>query len=159
MSKPVKKIVKTQKEKMQLVRGNALESAESPALMDADSMDTGEYTVISRSPMIRPGQLPLNKVLKGRLKRFITCTARPATKDEPAKLGTMMEIVPDGSQVGVALACTAILCGALRIQGVGETATSEFMGKNIAIRRLEEKAPSKKGQDAWNFIVAVDEKS
>jgi len=124
---------------------------ESSALVPISDLDSSKFTVISRSPMLKPAQMPLGKAVVGVFTKLITCHPQ---KD---KLGNMAEIVPVGSKVGVCIPLTGVLKGALRVTGEGDDAESEFVGKEVAIQRLNDKIPSKKGQDAWNFIVAVRE--
>ena len=75
-------------------------------------------------------------------------------------IGTGMEIWPDGAPGGVALPLTAVLRQALQVTGDGADARSPYLGMNVLIL-LDSKnpLPSKQGNAAHNFKVAVDENS
>ncbi len=152
-----KKAVKTTAEKIVLVKGDALSVPTNSSIYAEDGEDG--FTIHSRSPMLKPAQMPEDKAIRGRFKRFVGCEVQPATKTKPAQIGTMIEIVPDGQHVGVVIPLTVVLRNALQVTGEGESAESPFVGKIIKIQKLAERIPSKQGQDAWNFIVGVKENS
>jgi hypothetical protein len=143
--------------KVELVKaeGNTAEIASS-FLQPANKLDASRFIIKSRSPLIKPGQLPLGQVAVGVLVGFISCEAGKDEKGEP-KPGTLIEFRPKGAKVGFCLPAVATLAGALEMKGVGKEATSPYIGHEIAIQRLEEKIPSKRGNSAWNFIVAISE--
>lgn len=138
---------------MELVKADLLSSPVVGA-----TMDMKRFTIKSRSPLIKPMMIPTTKAIIGRFVKLIPCTSGK-NEDGTPKMGNLMEILPEGQQVGYALAITAVLRGALDISGTGDKATSPHLGKIVAIQRCEERIPSQKGQAAWNFIVGIDEKS
>jgi len=143
--------------KLTLVLGDALSpAAQTSAFVDSQELDGGGFTIKTRSPLIKPDKFPLDKVLKGVFTKLVPCICGKM-EDGKDKWGNLIEIVPVGAKVGVALAATAVLRGALDITGVGEEADSIHIGKVVAIQRLPEKLPSKKGNDAWNFIVGIQD--
>lgn len=110
--------------------------------------------VKTMAPMIKPKDFPVGKVLVGRFKSIFE-TKPGKAEDGTDKLGEGIEIVPDGAQLGVAIPAGAVIRRALEIEGRGAAATSKFLGKTIAVQKLAEKIPSKKGNDAWNFVIAI----
>jgi len=147
------------------VKGMQLESASleivgGSAFVPAGSVKANkDIIIISMSPMIKPAQWPKgadgnNLTLFGRFKKIFP--TKPGKGDDGAdKVGEGVEIVPDGQPVGVALPCTATLRQGLALTGSGENATSEYLGRNVAIELLPNKIPSKKGNAAWHFVVAI----
>lgn len=118
--------------------------------------------VKSRSPMLKPADFPVGRILGGTIKRLIRCVAQAGKTAAGTKYGCLIEIVPDLNTVGVAIPATATLTSALEITESGSGESTEFkcpfIGHRVEIEKLEAKIPSKKGQDAWNFLVAVSEK-
>lgn len=123
-------------------------------------VDAGKFqmpagaVVKTMAQMVKPRDFPVGKVLVGKFVKIFE--TRPG-KDESGndKLGEGIEIVPDGAQIGVALPAGAIIRRALEIEGKGAAATSKYLGKTIAVQKLPDKIPSKKGNDAWNFVIAI----
>jgi hypothetical protein len=76
----------------------------------------------------------------------------------PAKYGNLIEIVPQGATVGAAVPTVATIKTALEITGEGDDAVCPFIGYEVVLERLDGRIPSKRGNDAWNFIVALGEK-
>jgi len=158
------KFSKETSKKLALVRGDALNPSADhvPAIVRADTLSTKGFIVKegfivkSRSPMIKPAALKKGDAITGVFTKIITCVAGK-NDDGTDKPGNLIELVPRGAQVGVAFPVTAVIRGALDITGVGDKAESPHLGKEVIIQALgeENKIPSKKGQDAWNFIVAI----
>lgn len=117
----------------------------------ADFVLPANAVVKTLSPLLSPRDFPVGKVLVGRFTKIFETNP---TKD---KKGVGIEIVPDGSRTGIALAAVATISQALEIDDVskGKQATSPHLGKIIAVQILPDKLPSKKGKDAWNFLVAI----
>lgn len=117
--------------------------------------------VKSMSPMLKPINWPVidgkNAVLVGVFTKcfksgeFTEGTGKNAVK----KNGTGVEIVPAGRPVGAALPLTATLRTGLDVTGDGAEAVSPFFGRTVEIELLPEKIPSKKGNAAWHFTVAI----
>jgi hypothetical protein len=130
----------------------------------AGASDVSKFKVKSRSPMIKPGAFPLGMQLRGVIKRLITCEVQPAVaaakgkEAVPAKYGNLIEIVPLGGTVGAAVPTVATIKTALEIIGEGDDAVCPFIGYEVVLERLDGRIPSKRGNDAWNFIVALGEK-
>jgi hypothetical protein len=112
-----------------------------------------DVVVKSMSPMLKPAQWPAGAVLVGKFVRLFE-THPGNNEDGTPKLGEGIEIVPEGSPVGVSLPAVAVLRTALEISGKGKEATSPFIGRIIEVELLG-KVPSKKGNDAWNFLVSI----
>lgn len=110
--------------------------------------------VVSMAPMLKPQQFPVGVVLVGKFAK-IFATKPGKNEDGSDKTGEGFEIMPEGAKVGVALPAVAVLKRALEITGSGDAATSPHLGKTVAIQKLAEKIPSKKGNAAWNFIVEI----
>lgn len=107
------------------------------------------------SPMIRPVDFPVGKVLVGVFTKIFQTTPGK-NEDGTDKKGFGVEIVPEGAQVGIALAAVATLKGALNITGTSmEDVKSPYLGRTIAVQRSANRLPSKKGNDAWHFLVAI----
>lgn len=126
------------------------------ALEDSHASDMKGFVVKSRSPMLKPALIPTGKIIRGIFTKLITCVSA-LEKDGTKKPGNLIEIVKEGNQIGVAIPLTAVLANALEVTGKGDEAESKWLGHEIAIERLADKIPSKQGQDAWNFIVAIKE--
>lgn len=110
--------------------------------------------VVSMAPMIKPAAFPVGVVLVGKFAKIFA--TKPGKNDDGSdKTGEGVEIMPDGAKVGIALPAVAVLKRALEITGSGDNATSPLLGKTVAIQKLAEKIPSKKGNSAWNFIVEI----
>jgi len=106
------------------------------------------------SPMIKPLDFPVGRVLVGKLTRLFE--TKPGTaEDGSAKKGEGLEIIPPGAKIGVSIPATAVLRVALDITGKGAEAKCPYIGRFIAVQKAAEKLPSKKGNDAWNFMVAI----
>lgn len=121
------------------------------ALFVPDNFQMPEGTVVaSMSPMIKPGDFPAGRRLLGKFSKLFK------TKPADDKDGAGIEITPDGAPVGIAIAAVTTIARALKIeQKNGEEPTSVYLGRYIVIERMEKKIPSKRGQDAWNFLVAI----
>lgn len=142
---------------MELVRGGVV----SPFQKRSEVTTPANVIVKSMSPMLKPTAWPMDgnspMVLVGKLTKFFACGEfKRKVKGGKTEtiVGTGCEIVPEGSPVGVALAVTAILRTGLGVVGDGEKATSEFLGRVVEVELLG-RVPSKKGQDAWNYVVAI----
>lgn len=121
-----------------------------PGFVEASDFSLPEGAEInSMSPLVRPSEFPVGRVLVGKFTKIFE------TNPTPKKKGEGIEIVPNGSRVGIALPAVATLRTALKIEGEGKSATSEYIGRTIAVQLLPNKIPSKKGQDAWHFLVAI----
>lgn len=105
----------------------------------------------SLSPLIKPAEFPTGIKLVGKFTRLFTTHA---TKE---KLGAGIEIIPHGMPVGIAIPATRTLQIALEIDDaeLGDKAKSPYIGRYIIVEKLPNKIPSKQGQDAWNFLVAI----
>ncbi len=118
-------------------------------------VDEANYTapegmiVRSMAPMIKPADWPVGKVLVGKFTKIFE--TNPTAK----KKGEGIEIMPKGASVGVAVPAVATIRQGLEMQGNGAEATSEYLGRYIAIKKLEARLPSKKGQAAWHFVIAI----
>ena len=106
------------------------------------------------SPMIKPIDFPVGRILVGKLTRIFE-TKPGQNEDGSAKKGEGLEIIPHGAKVGVSLPATAVLRTALDITGKGGEAKPPYLGRYLAIQKTANKIPSKKGNDAWNFMVAI----
>jgi hypothetical protein len=119
------------------------------------------------------------KPVEGMEIRSLPMLVKPATLPDGAMVtGTFDSIctlpLPDGGfsraivlsngNVKIAVPATAVIARALGLPEIGKDAkleaaqaacTSPDLGKVIAIQKTGRKLPSKKGQDAWEFIVAV----
>jgi hypothetical protein len=160
-----KRIVKSAKEKMELVRNPGGALAAQALFRDNKTGVTKGLKVRSRSPLLKPAVFPVGRILSGIFKRTIVCIAGKGEKGRD-KLGCLIEIVPDLNSVGVAIPATATLVGPLEITQEGDGTKegtkflSPYIGHMVEIEKLDDKIPSKKGQDAWNFLVAIsDEKA
>lgn len=155
-----KQVVKTAKQKMELVANPGGASAALALFRDNKSGVSAGLKVKSRSPMLKPAQFPTGRILGGILKRLIRCVAGK-NDDGSDKYGCLIEIVPDLNAVGVAIPATATLMGPLEITQHGTGLSTEFktpyINHQVEIEKLEDKIPSKKGQDAWSFLVAIGE--
>jgi hypothetical protein len=149
----------TRREKLALEPDNGTQV--SPFL-DRGSVSMENVRVTSMSPLIAPSKFPIGKILMGKFtKIFVTkefATDQQVKKGESRK-GLGVEIMPAGAKVGIALPVVATLKTGLEIRGEGETATSENLGKTVYIELLPEKLKSKKGQDAWHFLVGIGEET
>lgn len=106
------------------------------------------------SPMVKPKDFPAGAVYTGVFARIFK--TNPGLGDDgQQKEGEGVEIIPAGADIGISLPCVATLKTALGIQGKGESATSEYLGRTVAIQKMEQRIPSKKGQAAWHFIVSI----
>lgn len=114
-----------------------------------------EAEVKSMSPMMKPDKWPAGKILTGRLKKFFTCGEFKDSNGN-LKIGTGVEIVPEGAKVGVALALVATLRMGLEVTGDGKEATSDYIGRIVHVELLPDRLPSKRGQDAWHYLVAIE---
>lgn len=110
--------------------------------------------VKSMSPMIKLEKFPVGKVLVG---VFTKCFKAGEFKNEDGTMrpGTGIEIVPKGAPVGIAIPLAATLRTGLEVVGTGNEAKSQYFGREVAIKKMPDRIPSKKGQDAWNFIVLI----
>lgn len=110
--------------------------------------------VKSMSPMIKLEKFPVGKVLVG---VFTKCFKAGEFKNEDGSMrpGTGIEIVPKGAPVGIAIPLAATLRTGLEVVGTGNEAKSQYFGREVAIKKMPDRIPSKKGQDAWNFIVLI----
>jgi hypothetical protein len=127
----------------------------------ADAPSPKKMRVTSMSPLIKPANWPKdrngnNMKLVGKFTKIFTTHPGNDDKGQP-KEGNGVEIMPPESKVGVALPLTATLRGGLEVSGVGSTATSPVLGKDVEIQLLEHRLPSKQGNDAWHFIVGIIE--
>ena len=137
----------------QLKAGTAeLSVANSAMFSDASNFSLPEGAeVVSRSPMLKPADFPDNKVLTGVFKKIF------GTTPQDGKKSVGVEIVPPGGQIGVALPAVATIAQGLKIDDCnkGADATSPYVGRVVSIQKLPGKLKSKRGQDAWNFLVAI----
>lgn len=121
--------------------------------IDKTGFELPEGAVIkSRSPMVPPKLFPVGKVLVGRFAKMFQ------TEPQKGKMGVGIEIIPYGSQIGIAVPAVATIAQGLEITGADkglEGAKTPYLGRTIALQRMEGKLKSKKGQDAWHFIVAI----
>jgi hypothetical protein len=140
------------------------EGASYTLFSPAGQGDVSKFKVKSRSPMIKPAAFPIGQQLRGVIKRLITCEVQPAVAASkgkeavPAKYGNLIEIVPQGATVGAAVPTVATIKMALEITGEGDSAECPYIGYEVIIERLDSRIPSKRGNDAWNFVVALGEK-
>lgn len=116
--------------------------------------------VKSRSPMLKPDKFPTGQILSGIIKRLITCEAH-RDKDK-VKSGCLIEIVPEWNAVGVAIPAVTTIMTALEITSDGDNGmatiySTPYIGHRVEIEKLPERLPSKQGNAAWNFLVAVSE--
>lgn len=112
--------------------------------------------VVSMAPMLKPSAFPVGVVLVGKFAKIFA--TKPGKNDDGSdKTGEGFEIMPEGAKVGIALPAVAVLKRALEITGSGDAATSPHLGKTVAIQKLADKIPSRKGNSAWNFIVEIHE--
>ena len=153
--------IKTPKQKMELVANpEGVAAALAMFRRNTDGVSPG-LKVKSRSPMLKPSQFPEGRILSGIVKRLIRCVSGK-NEDGSDKYGCLIEIVPEMNSVGVAIPATATLSGPLEITQKGAGASTEFstpyIGHTIEIEKLPDKIPSKKGQSAWSFLVALSEK-
>jgi hypothetical protein len=145
------------------LRGGQLEKAPkaASAFVSRKSLAPVEGVIVkTMSPMLKPANWPQvdgeNAVLVGRMTKFFKTGEfkRMVGKKEEIVVGTGVEIIPEGAPVGVSLPVTATLRTGLAVDGDGADAKSEFLGRIVEVELLG-KVPSKKGQDAWNFLVAI----
>ena len=155
MSTKNKKTVKSPAQKMALVKADGFTKniVEAGTGMFTESGEGfGEDMEIkSRAPWIKPLNFPVGKLLTGVLKGIGT---RQSNQPD-GRPWCMLEIVPLSGGIGVAITATATITEALQItykNGVYET---PFLGHKVSIEKLADKIPSKKGNDAWHFLVAV----
>jgi hypothetical protein len=149
------KEVKKADKRLALVKNEGGTATLAGMFQKGEAFESSGFIVKSRSPMLKPGDIPTDMVVVGVLRKLIVCNSGVG-EDQKQKRGVLIELVPQGAQVGAAIPATAVIQGALDMQGVGtENPTCPYLGHEIAIRRLEEKIPSKKGNNAWNFIVAI----
>lgn len=124
--------------------------ASMSAFQSADDYKAPQGAIVkSMSPLLKPANFPLGKVLVGVFTKIFE--TRPAE----GKVGEGVEIVPAGSPVGIALPVVATLRTGLELTGAGKQASSPHLGSTVAIKLMPERIPSKKGQDAWNFVVII----
>lgn len=148
---------------MSLVPSASAPSA-SPFKARSEVVTPAGVIVKSMSPMLKPAAWPVidgkNAVLVGVFtKTFNTAEFSEGTgKDKKTKVGTGIEVVPEGAPVGVALPVTATLRTGLEITGDGAEAKSPHLGCVVEIELLPERIKSKKGQAAWHFVVAIHPK-
>ena len=149
--------------KLTIEKGNAFpddqdQSKTTLALfMPADTQVPTSVIVKSKSPMLPLSQFPVNRILKGVFRKVFKTGTFGKGDDE--RTGTGVEIVPEGAKIGIGLGLCATLRQGLEISGDGENATSPHLGKVVYIEKNAQKLKSKKGQDAWHFIVGVDVES
>jgi len=110
-------------------------------------------TVKSFSPIIKPADFPVGQVFVGKFTKIFHTREFPMTGGGK-KQGYGIEIIPAGAQVGIALPLVATLATAIEFNEAAEI-KSPFIGRTVAVQKGENKLKSTKGQDAWNFIVAV----
>lgn len=132
------------------------------AFVSRSSLPKTEGVIIkSMSPMLKPTNWPKidgqNAVLVGIFTKTFDSGdfVEGSGEDKKSKKGTGVEIVPVGRPVGVALPVTATLRTGLDLTGDGKNAVSPYLGRLVEIELLPEKIPSKKGQAAWHFTVAI----
>jgi hypothetical protein len=123
-------------------------------------LDEG-MTIKSRSPMLKPDKFPVGQLMTGIIKRLITCIVGQGDAGED-KAGCLVEIVPTLDTVGYAIPAVATISSALDITstGKGKDAVFEtpYLNHRVQLEKMAERSPSKKGQAAWVFLVAVSDK-
>ena len=133
-----------------------IEDNKELASYDNDSLFVQEIpkdaVVKSMSPLIRPLQFPTDKIAKGILTKFFQ------TEPSKGKKGLGFEIKPAGASIGIALPLVATLAQGLEVPRdctLEQANKLPCVGKEVYIKRMPDKLKSKKGQDAWHFMVAV----
>jgi hypothetical protein len=129
-------------------------SGEKPApVVNTGSEGGRKFKVISESPRIKPAQMEPGKPYMGTfrsIQHFI---------NKEKKEVVLVELVPDGERIGFSLYATAMLRRYLEITGEAGQLTSPYLGKYVKVVNPGDsaKVPSAKGQNAWNFIVEIEE--
>lgn len=152
------KKTKSASDKIELVKNQGSQSITS---MFGKNADMGGMVLRSRAPLIKPSKWPAGQQLVG----FIT-GVKAVERLDGKKVSSwgLIEISPDGKAVGVAIPATGTITQALEItcddekKGAEAVYSCPFIGHKVVIELLPDKIPSKKGNDAWNFVVAVSEK-
>lgn len=146
------------------LRANATEN-KMLSILPQGFVDTAEYVkpegaiVKVMSPLMRPKDFPVGKVLVGKFAKLFD-TNPGENEDGTKKIGEGLEIIPPGSDIGIALPAVATLKTALEItRAPGQPAVSPYVGRIISVQKMENRIPSKKGNDAWHFIVAIHPES
>jgi hypothetical protein len=138
-----------------------LEQLNNSLFKDVDESEFSQpMRILSMSPMIKPDVFPTGKVLSGIFKGCITVIAGK-NQDKSDKAGCLIEIVPSLDTLGYSIPAVATIMRALQITSIGEghesKFTSPYINHLVQIRKMPEKIPSKQGQDAWHFLVAVSQ--
>lgn len=128
---------------------------------------TGKVIVKSMSPILKPINWPKidgqNVVVVGIFTKVVPLSefTEGQGKDEKTRQGYGVEIVPEGAPVGIVLPLVATLKTGLDItlDDATRSGTSMALGKTVEIELLPERIPSKKGQAAWHFIVAIHDQA
>lgn len=164
MSTKTKKPTDKQKaeKRMELVSapGNTDQLAMSAMFSKGKALNKG-MTIKSRSPLLKPDLFPVGEIMTGIVKKLITCVAGK-NDDGTDKAGCLIEIVPSLDTVGYAIPAVATLMSALEIthvRGSGKEAvfSTPYLNHTVQIEKMAERIPSKKGQAAWMFLVAVSD--
>jgi hypothetical protein len=142
----------TASERVENVRSNV--GAINRFFKKASEVNREGFEVKSRPPTIKPVDFSPGMVLEGVL---VGVHGIPATKKGDGKPWCKIHIKPEGDRIGVEMAAGALLRSALEINAEdAEGATSPFIGHLVTIELGDPvKLPSKKGNDAWNFIVGI----
>jgi hypothetical protein len=105
----------------------------------------------SFSPILKPADFPAEPAyLLGVFKKIFN--TREFGQEGTKKQGLGVEIVPHGARIGVALPVVATLRIGLEIDGQSH---SPYIGRTVCIQKYPERIKSNKGNDAWNFVVAI----
>jgi hypothetical protein len=155
------KNTKTAKQRLELVKNDGGSQGMSAMFKSSGGLSPG-MKVKSRSPLLKPDKFPENQLLSGIFKRIITAHVGKGDDGED-KAGALIEIVPDMNAVGITIPAVATIATALELTHTGEGREtvfhSPFLGHRLEIQKLPERIPSRKGQAAWNFLVAISEEA
>ncbi len=140
--------------RMELVKN---EGGISKLFRSTGSIDRKNYVIKSRPPTIKPADFPIGQALVGILWSVNRVEGKP-DKDGTSKPWAKIVIKGSPTDLGVELTATAVLRSALEITLADDGAHSPYLHHEVTIERLADKLYSKKGNDAWNFIVGISEK-
>lgn len=144
------------KGRMELVKNEGGASALSKMFKKREDINRKGFNVRSRPPTIKPTDFSPGMVLEGVLKSVERIEGTAHRKGESVKPWVKIHIVPEGEDIGVSMAAGAMIAQALDIEIGDDGAECPFIGHLITVELGDPiKLPSKKGNEAWNFVVAV----
>jgi hypothetical protein len=139
------------KAKLELVKADGLASL----LKKSGTVSKVGFKAKTRPPTMKPDMFQPGDVLEGILVGVHKIEGTKQ-KDGSQKSWCKIHIKPEGDELGVEMAAGGMIRFGLEITDEGDVAHTPYIGRAIQIELGNPvRIKSKKGNDAWNFIVRV----